>query len=331
MNRARTKRQIVRCVTILLLAVLLVSSVMLLLRLWEKTQGIYHGDGADYSAQILEYQGTKYTLRDDIETVLILGLDTSDEEIDSTDFKNDQRADFIMLFVLNHKTEMCTAIHINRDTITDINVLGVAGQKVGTTKKQLALAHTYGNGSEVSVRNTADAVSALLKKVPIDYYMSVTMDAVPVFNDMVGGVEVLVSADFTGIDASLVEGETVRLMGKQALTYVQSRYGIEDETNTNRMERQRQYLNALYDQTMKKIAEDSDFVIDATVTMGDYMVSNCSVAKMETLFEKMSTYTFDTIRVIEGEAILGEKYMEFYPDEQALMSLTLEMFYLPKS
>lgn len=330
MNRARTKRQIVRCATILLLVILLASSFALLLHVWEQGQGNYPDVGEDPYAQYLEHQGKRYTLKGNIETVLMLGLDKSEEEVGGDEFKNDKRADFIMLFVLNHETEMCTAIHINRDTIAEINLLGVAGNKVGTVKKQLALAHTYGAGDEVSCRNTADAVSTLLKHVPIDHYMSVTMDAVPVFNDMVGGVEVTINEDFSDIDPTLIKGETVRLQGEQALIYVQSRYGVEDETNVSRMERQRQYLNALYDQTMRKVAEDSDFVISATSTMSEYMISNCSLEKMEHLFEKMSTYTFDTIRVIEGESVLGEQYMEFYPNEQSLMSLVLEMFYQPK-
>ena len=36
------------------------------------------------------------------------------------------------------------------------------------------------------------------------------------------------------------------LQGEQALRYVRTRYGLEDSTNSTRMARQQQYINALY-------------------------------------------------------------------------------------
>lgn len=52
--------------------------------------------------------------------------------------------------------------------MTEINVLCVAGEKVGTVNKQIVLAHIYGNGNEVSCRNTSDVVSALLNDIKED-------------------------------------------------------------------------------------------------------------------------------------------------------------------
>ena len=39
----------------------------------------------------------------------------------------------------------------------------------------------------------------MLMNVNVDHYVSVTMDAVSVYNDYIGGVEVTVLDDFTGI------------------------------------------------------------------------------------------------------------------------------------
>mgnify|MGYP000585160404 FL=1 len=68
------------------------------------------------------------------------------------------------------------------------------------------------------------------------------MDAVPILNDLLGGVEVTVLDDFSGIDDTLIKGETVTLHGDHALTYVRERYGLEDSSNSTRMVRQRQYM-----------------------------------------------------------------------------------------
>ena len=74
---------------------------------------------------------------------------------------------------------------------------------------------------------------------------------------MVGGVTLTVTSDFSAIDPHLVEGETITLYGDQALTYVRSRYNIDDETNLARMARQRQYLAALEEKLRQ---QDGDFV-----------------------------------------------------------------------
>jgi LCP family protein required for cell wall assembly len=232
-----------------------------------------------------------------------------------------------MLFVFDNETKQCTAIHINRDTMVDVHVLGVAGNKIDTLTRQIALAHTYGNGRDISCRNTANSVSSLLKGVKVNHYLSVMMDAVPIFNDLVGGVEVVVLHDFTGIDDTLVKGETVTLMGEQALRYVRTRNGLEDSTNSTRMERQQQYINALYQATQKCIADNDEFIVDASLTMSDYTVSDRSVTQLQALAEKFNQYEFLGIQGIAGESKMGEEYIEFYPDENALMELVVRLFY----
>ena len=106
--------------------------------------------------------------------------------------------------------------------MTQIQILGVTEEPAGSFTGQLALAHTYGSGEEDSCENTVLAVSNLLYGMEIDHYVSLTMDGVALLNDLVGGVPVEVLDDFSGIDDSLVQGETVTLRGRQALTYVRS-------------------------------------------------------------------------------------------------------------
>jgi LCP family protein required for cell wall assembly len=214
--------------------------------------------------------------------------------------------------------------------MADIPVLGIAGEKIGMVNKQLALAHTYGNGREVSCRNTADAVSALLYDINIDHYVSVTMDSVPIYNDLVGGVEVTVLDDFAGIDDKLIKGETVTLVGKQALTYIRSRKGLDDATNATRMVRQRQYLDALYEKTVELKNRDSNFVLDAAITMSQFMVSNCTVDQLSAIAQTIIDYEFTGIRTIEGDSVVGEKYMEFFPEPESLKKNVVELFYIPK-
>ena len=328
MNNSGSKPNYLRYIAIVLAIVSVASIALFALDMWDKKQGVFQGDTETLS-NTLTYNGKEYVLKDDVETMLVLGLDTTDAQI-SNSYNNNKQADFLMLFVIDNANKTCSAIQINRDTMADIDVLGVAGDKVGTVNRQIALSHTYGNGSEVSCRNTAKAVSRVLKNVDIDHFMSVTMDAVPALNDLVGGVSVEVLEDFSSIDATLVKGQTITLNGEQAMTYVRSREGMEIPTHSNRLIRQKQYLDALFQKGQQCAKDDKAFIAKATAKISEYMISDCTANKFQTFIEKISNYTINEVADIEGEYKKGETYMEYYPDEDAVMNIVIDAFYKEK-
>ena len=262
------------------------------INLWEK-QNTFPTDPDFEVDKTISYNGKTYVYNKNIETFLVIGLDSLGEDVSGDSYRNDKRADFLVLFVFDNDTQRCSAIQINRDTVTEMNILGVAGQKVGTVTQQIALSYSYGNGKEVSSRNTADSVAHLLFDVKVNHYASVTMEAVPLYNDFVGGVELEILDDFTGIDDTLIKGEKITLNGEQALTYIRSRQGLPDATNVKRMARQKQYMTALYNKT-KALSENNDkFIVDAATTVADYFVSDTSTNRLETIFQKISNYDFE--------------------------------------
>ncbi|MBQ7088699.1 MAG: LCP family protein [Clostridia bacterium] len=325
-QRQSTRKTLLKIVTLILAIVLLFSTAMFLFSLVER----YHGQYPEHALPddgTLSYNGTDYTLRDGIETLLILGLDTSDDTgLES--YNNNKQADFLLLLVMDTVNGTCKGIHINRDTITDMNVLGVSGDRIDTVRQQIALSHTYGNGREVSCRNTADAVSGLLGGIKVDHYLSVTMDAVPVFNDLAGGVTLEVLDDLTALDPAMKQGETITLTGEQALTYVRARKGLEDPTNSHRMIRQKQYLEALYRRSRVCMQEQEDFISKAALAVTDYLVSDCSGNKLESLMARFAEQPLSTVS-IDGESVVGEEFMEFYPDNDSLLQVVIACFYEP--
>jgi hypothetical protein len=60
------------------------------------------------------------------------------------------------------------------------------------------------------------------------------------------------------------------------------------------------------------------------------MVTSGSVNQMQSLMDKIVAYGDVTIRSIEGESIVGDEFMEFYPDEQSLKKEVVELFTKPK-
>lgn len=329
-SKRRTNR-ILKAVAAVMLMAAVLCGVFVGINIWEQKTGVFkEPDGFEIPDSALTYDGEKYDLNENIETILVLGLDKF-EQIEYESYNNDLQADFLMLLVIDNEAEKCTALHINRDTMTSMNVLGVAGDTVGVINQQIALAHTYGNGKEISCRNTAEAVSNLLMNIEIDYYLSVTMDAVSIYNDFVGGVELTVLDDFNGIDDTLVKGEKVNLNGEQALKYVRSRYGLEDSSNSHRMERQRQYLRALYEKTKECINDDDNFIMNAAAKLSPYIVSNCSGTRLQAIMEKISDYELTEILDLEGETKKGEKYLEFYPDTKNIEETVLGLLYKPQN
>ena len=322
--------------TALALAVVLVVLVGLLcLQHWDESRGQIAesetvGESptvSEDSREITYVNGRAYALRD-LETILLLGVDKFEGETPEG-YLNNQQADFLLLLVLDEGGETCTPIQLNRDTMTEIQILGVNGEPAGTMTGQLALAHTYGSGAEDSCENTVLAVSNLLYGVEIDHYVSMTMDGVALLNDLVGGVTLEVLDDFSGIDGTLVQGETVTLKGQQALTYVRSRGGLEDSTNLRRMERQQQYLSTLQGQLSSKAQSDEGFTLEALLQLNEYLVSDCTVEQLSALGDNLAQYNVNDILTTQGQAQVGEEFMEFTVDETALQQLVLDVFYEP--
>lgn len=301
-----------------------VSLGLFLIFVWDSHQQSSVDNQKD---DVLVYQGEEYVLKNNIETYLILGLDTDSDDAVSDSYNNNQQADFIMLFVVDNETEKITVLHINRDTMADVNVLGLNGNKVSTVKKQIALAHTYGNGGDVSCRNTAEAVSSLLMDVKINHYFSLHMDALPQINDLVGGVTLEILEDLSSVDPSLVKGQTVTLDGEQALAYVRGRQGVGDGSNISRMARQKQYVAALRKQALQCMENDQDFVLDAAVKLDGAFVSDRSVTQMQQLADKFSEYEIAEIDMLEGRSVVGAQFMEFYLDEDFAKKTVVDLFY----
>ncbi len=323
---SKRKKRLLRRGALILLVLLIVGLAVVLLKWYDSNHGVFDGSGTE---DVLEYQGEEYVRNNEIETLLVLGLDKYSYDVDNSSYANNQQADFVMLLVFNNTEKTFSAIHINRDTMTDINVLGVAGQKIDTVNGQLALSYAYGKGGINSCHNTEDSVSEILCGLDINSSVAVNMDAVPDFNDLVGGVEVLVEDDFSEIDESLKMGEKVTLKGEQALNYVRSRYDLEDSTNGRRMERQRQYLNALYAKTKSCIEQDDEFALKVVEVFDDRFVSEeyHEASRQQQLIEKITDYEFTGIVSLNGEIKKGEEFIEFYPDENAVKELVVNTFY----
>lgn len=327
----QAKKNYTRYIVFALLIVIFITAALMLLEVWEKNQGRFIFAGGDDGVVI--HEGKEYVPKENIDTFLVLGLDKFEGQTSADSHESGIQADLLMVYVFDNDAKKCSAIHINRDTMASVNKLGIGGAKVDTLTKQIALAYNYAAdpNEKVKCRNTKDAVEALLMNVDIEHYISFTMDSVPVINDLVGGVEVTVLDDFAGIDNTLIKGEKVTLNGAQALRYVRTRYGLEDSTNLTRMARQQQYMTALREKAASCVEADEEFVITLIDAMDEYVVFDSSNQKMQTFAENFKEYEFLGIRELEGELTTNEGYVEFYPSENSIKEVVIDLFYTEKA
>ncbi len=269
-----------------------------------------------------------YKPREGIETILIMGVDDYGRDMLTEGYLNYMQSDFLLLAVVDEAKQTVEMLHLNRDTMTKINRLGVFGNTAGGYIGQLALAHAYGSGGSDSNLNSVRAVSNLLGGIKIDHYMTFTMESVITINDAVGGVTVTVEDDLTSADPAFVQGEEINLMGDLALKFVQSRMSVADGTNMNRMARQRQYLSALFEKAITAMTADEEFASKLILKLGDQFTTDYSVYQMEDLADTVAKCSIEPFVTIEGKNVVG-KFMEFHPDPDSLHDVVRDLFYVP--
>lgn len=270
-----------------------------------------------------------YFPRQDITTFLIMGIDRQGKVEDSGSYHNPGSADVVMLAVFDEIEEVYSIVYLNRDTMLTMPVLGVGGKQAGTLYGQLALAHTYGSGLKDSCENVRQTVSDFLYGIRIDYYVAMNMDAITILNDAVGGVTVTVTEDFSGVDKTIGKGK-VTLTGEQAVNYVRSRKDVGDQLNLSRMERQQDYIEGFLTALKEKNDGNPRFLTSVYSDVEDYLVSDCPVSSLAGMVEYYGEFDLDRIVSPKGENVMGEKYMEFYVDEEDLDAIILDIFYAPK-
>ena len=282
-----------------------------------------------FASKTITRGGVDYFPRQDITTVLVMGIDQFGPAQDSGMYYNTGAADMNILLIFDEVEKHCVVLHLNRDTMVEMPVLGIGGRQAGTQYAQLALAHTFGSGLEDSCLNARQTVSDLLYGVEIDYYVAMNMDAIAILNDAVGGVTVNVTEDFSAVDASIQLGENT-LRGQQAINYVRTRREVGDQMNLSRIERHKEYLNGFVDAFRKTREEAPDFILQAYEDVQEYIVTDCSANAISGMVDRFSDFEIAQVVTPDGENVRGEEYMEFYLDEEKLDELIVNLFYAEK-
>ena len=281
------------------------------------------------AAKTILRDGKEYFPRQDITVVMVLGIDQYGPVESSHYYRNRGAADSIMLLVFDETDRKCSVVYVNRDTMLDMDVLGVRGEYAGTTYGQLALAHTYGTGLEDSCENVKNTLMNFMHGLTVDYYVAMNMDAIPILNDAVGGVTVNVTDDFSKVNPSITMGE-LTLRGDQVIDYVRTRKDVGDQKNVTRMKRQREYVNGFLEALYSKTAADAEFLLTLYEELAPYIVTDCSANTLSGMLDRYADFTIADAVTPEGENLIAEGHYQFHVDPEKLDELILEIFYRPK-
>lgn len=286
----------------------------------------------------LEYAGEKQKIRPYIHTVLLLGTDNfaaqdaAQQAENALSFDapfNSTQADFLALLVFDLKERTVTPLQLNRDSMCNVPQLSINGKVTGTVYQQLALAHNAGSGKEDSCKNVIRAVGDLLLGAPVDHYLSLSMDAVPLVNDMVGGVTLTMEEDYIAEDAnglSLRKGDVVSLRGEDALSFLRMRRHDRVDVNAARMGRHRLYLDAFARQAKAASRTNAQLISDSFDALRPYMFTDLDLNSYSDFLGWLSYFEILPVQTLDGVYHMGASWAEFYPDPDVTWHLLKEVF-----
>lgn len=272
----------------------------------------------------ITYKGEKYRYNKDLINILVMGID---HELSDISINSLGMADTDIIVSIDKSTGVTRLVNISRDAMTNVRMYDEDGNYTGIDRMQLCLSYAYGDGGMESCLNTAQAVSYLMYDLPINGYAALDYSQIAVLNDAVGGVEVTILEDMFDFGKA---GETVRLQGQQAQTYVRRRNIEALDSNNSRMARQKQWLLSFLREARLRIRENVTFPVTLYRLLASNMVTSIDISEVTYLGTLFASRGFSEgdFRSVAGEVLEGESGLaEFHIDEDALLDLVVEMFY----
>ncbi len=330
---AHKRPSIRRCVVILIAAAAVIAGVYAAAAYLEREgrkqeRGVAQTTIGQYRR--VEYQGRTYVEKTGLTKILVMGVDKPSGGR-GYGARQGGQTDFLMLMVIDPHTKHVNRLQIDRDTIAEVETLGVLGNVVGTKRMQICLAHAYGNNPEENCQHAVNAVENLLEGEEIDLYLALDMNSIGVVNRALGGVTVTLEDNFSVSDPAMVPGATLQLTDKQAEIFVRGRMGVGDGTNASRMARQRVYMSAAAETFRKRVESESEYINEFLDAIENIATTNISRGRLVNEINKAYRYETPDVETLAGEYRIGEDgFMEFHVADGAVLDWIMRTLYVPQ-
>ncbi|WP_405937033.1 LCP family protein [Streptomyces sp. NBC_00726] len=179
----------------------------------------------------------------DAENILLIGSDSraGDNREYGRDDGGSQRSDTTILLHLAANRKSATAMSVPRDLMVDIPVCHKA-DKTATRAQFAQFNWAFEMGGTACTIRTVEKMTG----IRIDHHMVIDFSGFKDMVDAVHGVEICLKEPVDDKDAHLkLAAGRHKLNGEQALGYVRARKSLGNGSDTDRMDRQQQFLGAL--------------------------------------------------------------------------------------
>lgn len=253
------------------------------------------------------------TAKTGIQTLLVTCLESAEAPQDSATYRNDSCADFLMVMVIDEVAGKTIGLQLNPDTMVSFTEPGASE----AVQIPLGTVYSYGSGGSDSFLYGSKAISNLLDGVSIDHYLTFTVDAIGIVNDMLGGVTVQDESE---------NSANVTLMGDDAVSYFQFR-DDDDTSNKSRMARQSLFIAKMFSKFIKSSQQD-EFLTKLTLALGEGMATDLTLTQMTQMLQSLDDYALDEeILTVPGTAERVNGQFQFQIDEEALKNTVDSLFY----
>ncbi|MEV6574135.1 LCP family protein [Streptomyces sp. NPDC051577] len=196
------------------------------------------------AAELERYERERPThLANGSQNILLIGSDSRSgkENARYGQDRGTQRSDTVILLHLPADRKSAAAVSIPRDLMTDVpSCLKADGQRTREQLAQFNWAFEWG-GAACTIRTVEK-----LTGIRVDHHMVVDFNGFKQMVNAVGGVEVCLGRPVDDTEAKLrLPAGRHLLQGEQALGFVRARHSLGNGSDTDRMERQQQFLGSL--------------------------------------------------------------------------------------
>lgn len=296
----------------LVYAVLFVSIILVTRRLDEMRQvdvpDTAEAENAmEQAAYAAQTDDQIYLRRSDASLYLFAGVDEAFQ------------VDFAMLLVVDDEQQTLQCLPVDPDT------------QVGAANAPPSRLLTVCAGAEdlaACRKRCTDAVSRLLRGTEPNGCFVLEMGAIPQLNDALGGVEIQVTEDWTGLDTALTPGATVRLNGMQADRFLRGKMTSDGMTNQARMERQRVYVMAASLALQNRLKKDMNALDELLDALGDRLDTSLPRSEIAAVAYRARDYVqLSDLQLPGSYVLLEDGDAAFVPDDAALEEQMLDLLY----
>ncbi len=321
MNRKKKQSFILLCFAIIIIAALIVF----IKRNKDDTHSTEYKESD--REDTIPYGGKEYEYNEHLSNYLFMGIDKRETIEENQARAENGRADAIYLLSYDRVKKTAKAFAIPRDTMTSVHAYSVDGTDLGLVEDHINMQYVYGDGKEESCRLMKEAISNMMYGIPIQGYLALNMDGIPVAVGALKSVEVVVpNSSLESVDSKYKKGAKVTITEENAELFVRYRDTDIAQSAMMRMERQKAFMEAFMETARTKASNDTELVINMYDSLKPHMVTSMGTDLFAQLLDA-SYESDDKIQDIPGKKVDGNEFDEYHINEEQLYELVLQHFY----